>query len=507
MMQFRSIPSAWSSRYVAIFLSLFSGIVLISAIMLAASNILAIGFVFERNYNEGWNIYNAERLIHHEVIYDDNYWRVNNYPIISFLLVAGVNLVFHDLLLSGRFVSLASFLAIGALAALAIRRFGGDRIDAVFGGGCTLGFCYLVAPDWIAADDPQTLAEAFMLGGLVTYLSVGTGRSGLLYAALLIMLGAFTKHNIVAIPLAISVDLALHSPRRLAFWLAACTGLAVAFIGLTKLVAGGDFIGHLLSPRIYLWYNTQYHLMKFLWRFKFPLLVILACSKQTFSRQRVLLAAYGVITIAAGFFLSGIEGTSFNLFQDAAVFLGIAVGVSLHELRQRAFAEAQVSSTLARRIALVVGCILAALPILTRSPEAFGEVFHARRLLAAAEGAEGAFLADAAYVEAIHGSAICESLLLCYRSGHDFGIDPFNSRENMLTGQLDQSELIRRVVAREFAVIELRGPICDDLASPTCHILHYPRKFNRFTDDFLYAVDRSYRIDRRSAVGIFYVPK
>lgn len=506
MKPFRSALSASSSRYTAILLALFTGIVLVSAIMLAADNILAIGFVFERNYNEGWNIYNAERLIHHEVIYDDNYWRVNNYPIVSFLVVAGVDFFVHDLLLSGRIVALASFVAVGVLAALATRRFGGDRIDAVFSGGCALGFCYLVAPDWIATDDPQTLAEAFMLGGLVTYLSTRDGRNGLLGAAFLVTLAGFTKHNLVAIPLAISLDLALRSPRRLLLWLAACAGSALGFLVLTKLVAGGDFLGHLLSPRISTWYNVKYHSLKFLRQFKFPLLVIAVCSRLTFSDQRVLLAAYGVITITAGAFLSGFDGTSFNMFQDAAVFLAIASGVTLHELRRRAFAEGNAKAVSAG-IALLVACILMAQPILTRSPKAFGNVFNARRLLAADADAERAFLADAAYVTAIHGPAICESLLLCYRSGQDFTIDPSNSLESILTGQLDQSELIRRVAAREFTVIQLRSEICDDPISPTCHILHYPRKFNRFTDEFLYEVDRSYRIDRRSWSGVFYVPK
>ena len=40
-----------------------------------------------------------------------------------------------------------------------------------------------------------------------------------------------------------------------------------------------------------------------------------------------------------------------------------------------------------------------------------------------------------------------------------------------------------------------------------CHILHYRRKFSRFTDDVLYAVDRYYRIGWRSQDGTFYVPK
>ena len=505
----RQIPyqeHSWSSRYAFIAVAIFAGIVVALAILLTLDNIISIKFAFERNYNEGWNVYNTERLLHHQIIYDDNYWRVNNYPIVSFLVVAGFNSVFHDLLLSGRLVSLVSFFAVGALAALITRGFGGDRIAAAFGGGCALGFSYLIAPAWIAADDPQMLAEALMLGGFATYVCAGTGRNGLLCAALLVMLGGFCKHNLVAIPLAITIDLALRSPRRLVLWLAACAGLAVGFLGLTKLVAGGDFIGHLLSPRVYIWYNTQYHFMKFFWRFKFPLLVLAAFYKSTFSRQRMLLTAYGIIAIVAGTALAGIEGSSYNMLQDAAVFLAIASGVCLQEVRQWALAQGHAKPASAV-IALVAVCILATQPIWARSAQAVSGALHPNRLLATDEDAERAFLADVAYVAKTHGAVICESLLLCYRSGQDFVIDPFNSRQNILAGRLDQSELVRRVAARDFAAIQLRAEICDDAASPTCHILHYPRKFNRFTDEFLYAVDRFYRIDRRSRFGVFYVPK
>ena len=34
-------------------------LVLVYAITLATPSLLSIGFIFERNYNEGWNVYNA----------------------------------------------------------------------------------------------------------------------------------------------------------------------------------------------------------------------------------------------------------------------------------------------------------------------------------------------------------------------------------------------------------------------------------------------------------------
>jgi hypothetical protein len=151
--------------------------------------------------------------------------------------------------------------------------------------------------------------------------------------------------------------------------------------------------------------------------------------------------------------------------------------------------------------------LLLAQPIFARSTNAFLQIYHSDALLEFNRRAEEAFLAEAKYISESHGPAICESLLLCYVSGKPFILDPFNSRQYILAGRLDQGELIRRIATHEFAVIQVRGEICDDPATTSCHILHYPQKFNRFTDETLYAIDRFYQVGRRSQDGVFYIPR
>ena len=162
LLHWRDFAEAKHSSIQTGLLASFAYFLLIFALLLPVENFIAAGFTFEVNYNEGWSVYNADRLLRGELIYDDNYWRVNNYPVGSFMIIAGVNILVHNLLLSGRLVALVSFMAIAVLAAIAIRRFGGGRTDAVFGAGCAMGFCYLVAPAWIIADDPQTLGYHFL---------------------------------------------------------------------------------------------------------------------------------------------------------------------------------------------------------------------------------------------------------------------------------------------------------------------------------------------------------
>lgn len=485
-------------------LPIFAGLVLACAISLALGNLISIGFSFEKNYNEGWNVYNAQRLIDHQLIYDDNYWRINNYPIFSFLAVAGINLLVNNLLLSGRIIALASFFSIGVLAAAAVRCFGGDRADTVFGGGCALGFCYLVAPGWVAVDDPQTLGEALMLAGLVSYIRRPSDGLSLLPTALAVTLGVFVKHNLIAIPLAITVDIAIRSPRLLPIWLACCASLIAGCLAVTYLVAGGSFFEHLLSPRIFTWHSARYHLAKYLRLGEFPLAVMLLFPRSIFTRDRSVLAAYGIISISSAAMFSGFEGASYNMFQDAAVFLGIAAGITLQELRKRDIAAEAAPIT---KLALGVAPLLLAQPILARSPQAIAQAFHVGDTLENIRRAERSFLDEVEYISQKRGPAICESLLLCYQAGQPFVLDPFNSRQLILAGRLNQNELIRRLAAKEFAVVQLRSDICDDPKAASCHILHHRRKFSRFTDEVLYAVDRYYRIDWRARDGTFYAPR
>jgi len=59
------------AKHSSIRTSLFAALayfVLICALLLPIRNFISAGFTFEINYNEGWNVYNAERLIQGEII-------------------------------------------------------------------------------------------------------------------------------------------------------------------------------------------------------------------------------------------------------------------------------------------------------------------------------------------------------------------------------------------------------------------------------------------------------
>ncbi|HEY1430649.1 MAG TPA: hypothetical protein VGF39_03350, partial [Stellaceae bacterium] len=182
-------------------------------------------------------------------------------------------------------------------------------------------------------------------------------------------------------------------------------------------------------------------------------------------------------------------------------FLGVAAGIMMSELR-----KSELRGRLARVLTSALP-FLVAQPILARVPDTAVQVYDGRSLLESDRKRQETFLADAKFVSDKQGPAICESLLLCYVAGQPFILDPFNSRQSILSGRLDQGQLIRRIAAHEFAVIQLHADICDDPTTQSCHILHYRQKIDRFTDEVLYAIDQYYEPARRSAFGSFYVPK
>src|SRR5215469_10377593 len=246
--------------------------------------------------------------------------------------------------------------------------------------------------------------------------------ASLLCTALLVVFGGFVKHNLVAVPAAITLDLAIRAPRRLLFWFGCCTAFAAGLLGLTQLVAGGNFFDHLFSPRVFSWYGARYHLMKYLRLFKFPLAAVALGARPILTGDRMILTVWGVATIGIATILSGFEGTSYNMFQDAAVFLGISAGVMMSELRKR-----EITGRFAGVLSLVLPFLIAE-PILARVSEIAAQAYHSRAIVDADRKRQALFLADAEYIAERHGSAICENLLLCYVAGQPFILDPFNSR-------------------------------------------------------------------------------
>src|ERR1700691_5528985 len=97
------------------------------ALVMAAYPFARACLRFEVGYNEGWNVYNASTVVHHALLYGARPgWTTINYPMLSFVAVAALERVTHDLLFTGRALSLLGLLGSCVIVGGIVRRLGGS---------------------------------------------------------------------------------------------------------------------------------------------------------------------------------------------------------------------------------------------------------------------------------------------------------------------------------------------------------------------------------------------
>jgi len=473
-------------------------VILAVAIGSIALAVLTIGIDLQKSYNEGWNAYHAARVAAGEPLYSGDLHRLVNYPFLSFVLVAWLKPLFGNVLIIGRALNLLALAAVALCSALIVRRLGGRAVDMVFAAACVVGFQAIQATDWIGTNEPQMLAEAFMLAGLLCYLSGPRTASRLAAVALLLATGGFVKHTVIAIPLAITIDILWHDRRAFAVW---CFWLGAAFalyVGATYVLAGGDFFHELLAPRVYHWSRIGYHAKKFLIAFKIPILAALAYLY--LARDRVtLLRAYGVIAFAAAMIFSGGDGVSYNIFLDVAVFAGIVAALALRHWSDR------LASLPAATVLIAVVPAIIAQPVLTKAPQTLGPLLRYPDTMARYAAQQAAFGRAKDVLRDEPGTVICENLLLCFEAARPLVVDPFSTQSMIRSGQLSEAALIGDIATHRFAAIELPDRIFDE--DRPGQITAYLRNQGRFTEDSLRAIDRYYRPMTVNGAAVLYLPR
>ena len=306
------------------------------------------------NYNEGWNAYHAEAVFSERPLYPppgDLF--PNNYPPLSFAVVALLGRVLGDPILSGRLLSLLSFLAILAEITLLGRRTSGSLAHGLFAGALFAALLGAAFGDYVGIDDPQLFAHALILGGLV--LVVG-GRSPLRLggAALLMVLGGLVKHNLIALPLAVTCWLWARDRQAFLRWLTVSAALgAAALLGLWLLYGLDVFAGILARRDASLLVGARMS-AEWLPSLSAPLAIgLLALREAWRDPDGRLFALYACFALALGVvFLTG-EGVGYNVLFDLTIALSL-LGAFLLARGGRAIPAAAVG------LALLVGPLVRA---------------------------------------------------------------------------------------------------------------------------------------------------
>lgn len=446
--------------------------------------ITRIFFRVEIDYNEGWNIYNAQAVANHQLLYPVQYgWTDVNYPMLSFYLFAHLHRLTHDFLFTARIVSLLSLVGSCLLIAAIVRTLKASRLAAALAGlFCFALFC-ADADFYIGMDDPQMLAQLFFLAGLLVYLRNRRSLPTLLAAALLFVLGGFTKHNPVDIPLAVLLDLALISRTR-ALWFT-LWGLAFTALGvLLNLHAGGPyFLSQLLAPRSYSLHHALAQCIIVLGPVLFPLIVAaytaIRLSHNPTRRIASLLLATAILVDAC---FSGGNGVSINAFFTSFLAISILIGLILDTL------PAAPRPYLRYMPALLF--LWLAIPL------AISGNLHLRQRLRELVIAQHNFDSNVAWLKSRPGPALCESLLLCAYAQKPYVYDPFNATRLIRLHKLDPTPLLGAIQQRRFVAIQLSDATEDEST-----------RADRFAPAVLTAIRANYTPVQHTPGTVLYEPK
>lgn len=436
----------------------------------------SLGLQIPLDPNEGWNAYHAQAAITGGRLYPGpDSFLFNNYPPLSFYIVGAFGKLVGDNVVAGRIVSLLSLAAVctGIFASLRLMKVGAwNATFAVF----TFLTGLLVFTDYVGMNDPQLLGHAVDIVGLAILCRTPRTPSTACTAAFLMVLACFIKHNLVALPLATAIWLAVFDRRNAIRFAVSGAGFVLLGLVIFRLSFGVGLLARLASPRLYSIATLEGNVWPFLIWCGLPLVVTAALfGLRPGDRYVVFCALYALIAVLIGTGFSGGTGVDLNVWFDAEIALSLAAGLALDRL---------VRWTPVLVMAFVLP-LLAGL-ILSYDSEWLEQDFWLHPLAEEAESTHR----DIAFLKAQNGPVGCEMQSLCYWASKKAEIDIFNLGQAYATRARSDNALIDLIQTRHYAALE----------------------FDSLTDFALglnvrKALTASYRIDHEDENGVFLVPR
>jgi hypothetical protein len=450
-------------------------------------------FRFEGNYNEGWNVYNASTVAHHQLLYGARPgWTTVNYPMLSFVVVALLQHVTHDLLFTARVLSLLGLVVSSALVGAIVRQLRGSRRAAILASFFCLAVFCTDADSYVGIDDPQIFAQMFFLAGLLVYLWKRNSPAAIAAAALLFVAGGSIKHNPIDFPLTVLLDLALVAPRR-ALWFAGCgLALAGASVALNMHFGGPYFVSQIVAPRSY---STLKAMANLLYVFgplllPFSVAVGMAFAVRKDPKRRIAAILLGTSLLLGGYFGGG-RGVSINALFSALLAMTILLGLFWDQVRARRWLRMEWVGADFAPLILFGWLLIPWLLVPWLSSETWNPVLRLRD----AAAAEKRFQVETAFLRARNGPALCESLLQCYFAGKPYVYDPFNATRLIEARRLNETPMVNDLRNQRYGAVQFDHPIEQE------------RNSERWNPTFIAAIEANYVPALMNQDGEIYVPK
>jgi len=330
-------------------------------------------------------------------------------------------------------------------------------------------------------NDPQLLGHALSTVGMIFLLGEPRSERGIFWAALLLSLAFFTKHNLIALPLALVLWLEFYDPRsalRLALW--GAIFLTVGLFGF-RLSYASDLLMQLHTARVYSFEHLANGISQWLaWAFVPLLATALLVWSKRHDKYAVLCGMYVATSFLLGaIFMSG-AGVDLNALFDADMGLALAAGQVAEHWQNKGLM--QLTGTLAAYvIPLIFGLWQAS----------GGEWLNVRYWFKPLANEAHIAARDVAFLGARKGPVLCEEQALCYWAGKRSEVDVFNLGQQFATQDRNDGELVGLLKKRHYAALQF-----------------YSLKLKDFslTRRVREAVLRSYRIDHVDDQGTLLLP-
>jgi len=396
----------------------------------------------EIDVNEGWNAYFADAALGRRPLYPTaDELITNNYPPLSFYAVGACGRLAGDAVFAGRLLSILAVFATGLLVGVGVRQWGGSAGGAWVGGAWYVATMGRFFTDYVGMNDPHLLAQAAMLAGFLAFARAARRDRGYAGPVLVMVAAGFFKHNVVAMPLAAYLWLAVERPRRLPGCVALGGGAAAAGLALCAAAYGPDFAANLLAPRVLDWRASAGAAGHLQW----VAVGLVACGALVAARPRDpgvrLVATLLGVALVSFFVQKAGAGVAHSAQFELVVAVALGVGLAFAHAPSMALARRYPPDTL--RAALLIALCVRLLASGRMEPGRLWLDPSFRVEIASREAA----MADAvARVRATPGD-VSAPTLACYWAGKPFAHDPFNARQRMIAGRLPPDAVTRRTAA------------------------------------------------------------
>ncbi len=441
-------------------------------------------FPYDVDNSEGFLIYGGHRLASGGGLYrtlDEPPYLVDNYPPVYPVLLAIGDRLLGTGFLWGRGVCVAATFGIAGLIYLWMRGLAGRRWPAFLSALCFLSFYHVY--DWGALARVDMPAIFFSVLGLAL---VERGKS-VGFAAACFVAALCTKQTMFAGPIAAFLFLYYREERRAAFTLLISVGVATCVLyGLVQLLSGGTFFLH-----VFLYNVNEYRLEDLLiyfrhWWMTYSVLggmAVFFFLHRWIHRRRDLVVYYLLMSWISAL-LCGKIGSAPNYLLEMVVATSLSLGFLL--------AEVDVAERPTRAVLNLL------LPILLLA-QLLGTMHWPYRWdFAYTPTRED--LHEARNVERIvknsPGPVLAERAGLPLLAGHDPVYEPFMCTQLVRQGLWDETPLLERIAAKEFALILLSKDLSKE-----------PVDRERFTERFAATIKESYEIEQTFRRYVLYRPK